>query len=351
MGLFKRKKIWWMNFTYQGRQIRKSTGTSDRQLADAILSKVKVKIVEGQYFDRLEEQERTFKEMMERYVQERAVEVSGHSSRRARYILAHLLPVFGTKTLAEVSVKDIAAYKGMRQQEEAKPATIVKEMALMKAAFNVAIREWEWCRDNPVCRVTFGRINNARVRYLDDVTFERVVQACPSWLQPIVVVARYTGMRRENLVTLQWQQVDLERKLITLDHTKNGDRLGVPLCDPVVKVLQEARRTRGKPFGQVFGPITGDAVGIAFRRACQRIEIADFRFHDLRHTFASSLVQRGVDLYRVQRLLGHRDGRMTQRYAHLAPDNLRDAVQVFNADYHKFSTQAAVGSQVMGRSA
>lgn len=356
MGLFKRNKVWWMSLTYQGQQVRRSTGTADRRLAEAVLAKVKVRMIEGQYFDRLEEQERTFGEMMARYVQERVIGNSLHGERRARAILAHLLPVFGTKTLAEVSPKAIVAYKVMRQQDGAKPATIVKELALMKAAFNVAIREWEWCRDNPVCRVTFGRVNNARVRYLDDVTFERVLQACPAWLQPIVLVARYTGMRRDNIVMLQWQQVDLERKLIVLDHTKNGDRLGMPLCDPVIKVLQEVWRTRPKPFGPVFTKpdgslISGNAVGMAFGRTCRQIGIADFRFHDLRHTFASSLVQRGVDLYRVQRLLGHRDGRMTQRYAHLAPENLRDAVQVFNADYHKFSTRAAVGSQGMGLSA
>jgi len=340
MGLFKRHHVWWMSFSYRGQQVRRSTGTTDKRLAEAILSKVRVQIIEGQYFDRLEEQNRTVGDMMERYLRERVAGGNRHSERRARCILTHLCQAFGHRTLAEVTAKEIAAYKAERHQQGVKPATIAKELGLMKAAYNVAIREWEWCRENPVSRVRLGRIHNARVRYLDDVTFERTVQACPTWLQPIVLVARYTGMRRENVVMLQWSQVDLDRKLIILEQTKNGDRLGVPLCDPVVTTLQRLRSTRPKPFGPVFTssegePLTGDAVGIAFGRACRRIGITDFRFHDLRHTFASSLVQRGVDLYRVQRLLGHRDGRMTQRYAHLAPENLHDAIRVSNDGYQK----------------
>ena len=95
MGLFKRNKVWWMTFVYQGRQIRRSTECTDRRLAEAVLGKIKVKLVEGRYFDRLEEQERTFEEMVERYVAERVVGASRHGERRARGVLAHLLPVFG----------------------------------------------------------------------------------------------------------------------------------------------------------------------------------------------------------------------------------------------------------------
>jgi integrase len=209
MGLFKRNKVWWMTFVYQGRQIRRSTECTDRRLAEAVLGKIKVKLVEGRYFDRLEEQERTFEEMVERYVAERVVGASRHGERRARGVLAHLLPVFGKKTLVQVTPKEIAAYKWKRQQAGAAPATIVKELALMKTAFNIAIREWEWCRDNPVCRVSMGKVNNARVRYCDDETLAKIYQACPTWLQPIVMLARYTGLRRENVVCLQWEQVDL----------------------------------------------------------------------------------------------------------------------------------------------
>ena len=138
MGLFKRNKVWWMTFVYQGRQIRRSTECTDRRLAEAVLGKIKVKLVEGRYFDRLEEQERTFEEMVERYVAERVVGASRHGERRARGVLAHLLPVFGKKTLVQVTPKEIAAYKWKRQQAGAAPATIVKELALMKTAFNIA---------------------------------------------------------------------------------------------------------------------------------------------------------------------------------------------------------------------
>jgi integrase len=262
----------------------------------------------------------------------------------------HILPVFGQTILAHVTAKDLSAYKWRRQQEGAALATIAKELALMKAAFNVAIREWEWCRDNPVRRVSVGRINNARVRYCDDETLARIYQACPGWLQPMVMLARYTGLRRENVVSLTWQQVDLARGVIVLEHTKNGDRLGIPICEPARRTLEELKPSRPHAGGPVFRqrngePVTGDMVTIAFRRACQAVGVTDFRFHDLRHTFASMLVQRGVDMYRVQRLLGHRDARMTQRYAHLAPENLRDAVRVFEGDYHKIITGSEETSQ------
>jgi integrase len=346
MGLVKRNKVWWMSFTYQGRQVRRSTGTSDRRLAEAVLGKVRTKIVEGQYFDKLEEHERTVGDMLTRYVEERITGGTCHGERRGSGIMGHLMPVFGTKTLAQVSPKDLVAYRVQRQREEAAPATIVRELAFLKAAYNVAIREWEWCRDNPVRRISMLRVNNARVRYLDDETFALVYQACPAWLQPLVLLARYTGLRRENIVSLTWQQVDLPREMILLERTKNGDRLGMPMCQPVVTMLTQIKNGRTKLGGPVFlqtngEPVTGDMVTIGFRRTCMKLGVVDFRFHDLRHTFASALVQRGVDLYRVQRLLGHRDGRMTQRYAHLAPENLREAVQVFGAG---FSTNLAQGT-------
>jgi integrase len=121
-----------------------------------------------------------------------------------------------------------------------------------------------------------GKVNNARVRYCDDETLAKIYQACPTWLQPIVMLARYTGLRRENVVCLQWEQVDLARGLIILEHTKNGDRLGIPLCDPALKTLETVRPSRPLASGPVFlqhtedrEPVTPDMVTTAFRRACE----------------------------------------------------------------------------------
>ena len=191
MGLFRRNKVWWMTFIHQGQQVRRSTGTTDRRLAEAILGKIRVKIVEGRFFDTLEAKDHTFNDMMDRYLKERSITKAPASRQRDEQCLAHLRDAFGPLTLAEITPKLLAAYKAKRR-ETAKPATVNKELGLVRHGFNVAIREWEWCRDNPVCRVSMGKVNNARVRYCDDETLATIYQACPTWLQPIVMLARYT---------------------------------------------------------------------------------------------------------------------------------------------------------------
>jgi integrase len=337
-----------MSLSHQGTQVRRSTGTSDRKLAEAILAKVRVSIIEGQYFDRREEKERTFAEMMDRYTKEISAQKTLGSHLRDKAALKHLLPYFGEKTLAQITPKLISAYKVKRREERVKASTVNKELGTIRHAFNVAIREWEWCRENPVFRIKLEQVHNERVRWLTEEEFENLLAYCPEWLKPVVLVARYTGLRRGNIVKLRWDQVDLFRKVILLDKTKNGDRLGIPICETLMDVFKSLGKVRHLQSNYVFAVandahVSGNAVGMAFKRACKKMEVEDFRFHDLRHTFASILVQRGVDLYRVQRLLGHRDGRMTQRYSHLSPENLREAVRVLDQGYHNSITVKVLG--------
>lgn len=349
MGLVKRNHVWWMNVMHQGRQVRRSTGTADKRLAEAILSKVKVQIAEGRFFEPRPEQEHRFQDMMERYCMERAGLKAPKSAARDRQALAHLLPMFGEKRLAEVTPSGLAAYKAQRRTEEAAPATINKELRLVRHAFNLARREWEWCQENPMHRVSMEPVRNEVDRWLTAQEEDRLLAAASPWLREIIRFALHTGMRQGEILNLQWQEVDFGRSTLIVMQSKNGTRRSLPLNTTVYDLLAVKQAATGAPRGPVFRTPRGQHLQVRFlvREFCDardRAGIPDFRFHDLRHTFATRLVQRGVDLYKVQRLLGHKTGTMTQRYAHHSPESLRHGVTVLDeARQARVSTNLAQG--------
>lgn len=154
-----------------------------------------------------------------------------------------------------------------------------------------------------------------------------------------MILARNTGLRLSSLVHLQWSQVNLRERLIVLDaeEMKNFQSLGVPLNGNAFQVLND--RFKDRRSTHVFcksngSPYSNWGVSRAFKKACIEAGFPDYRFHDLRHDFCSKLVQAGVDLYTVKELAGHKDITTTQRYAHLSPERLKNAVAVL--DYHSF---------------
>jgi integrase len=172
--------------------------------------------------------------------------------------------------------------------------------------------------------------HNRRLRYLSVEECQGLVQACLPHLKPIVVTALNTGMRKEEVLSLRWDKhVDLKHGFILLDTTKSGERREIPINDTLRQTLQALVRRVDSPY--VFTGANGKRfldVKRAFHSACQRADIKDFTFHDLRHTFASHLVMAGVDLPTVKELLGHKTLSMTLRYAHLAPSHKVKAVAV-----------------------
>lgn len=333
MGLFRRQKVWWMSFSYQGRQIRRSTGATDRRLADAVLAKVKVQIVEGRFFERAEEQTRTFGELMDRLETEHIPKLASQQSYKG--YVKRLRAFFGNRTLAEITPKLIAGYKSARYALKKAPATINRELATLKKAFNLAVREWEWCRENPVSRVSMEREHNKRDRWLTDEEEERLLKECPAWLREIVLFALHTGMRMGEILELTWRSVDLGRRTVTVFRSKNGERRTLPLNQTVLAMLKEKAKIRSLQTDLLFPSTARTRIDTCnldhtFRAAVERATIEGFRFHDLRHTFATRLVQGGADLYQVQRLLGHKSPMMTQRYAHHYPESLRSGVEILD---------------------
>ncbi|SLM48082.1 putative Integrase [Nitrospira japonica] len=355
MGLVKRGNVWWMSFTYEGRQIRRSTETSDKRLAEAILGKVKVEIVEGKYFDKPREEAKTFLQLMERYLRE-------HASRRMHYrryvnMVDNLKAFFGNPKLHHVTPKTIVAFKNKRYVDGVMPATINRELAVLKKAFNLACREWEWTRDNPVCRVSMEREQNTRDRWLTEAEEGRLLKTALPWLRELILFAAHTGMRRGEILALNWNGVDFVRRTVTVFRSKNGERRTIPINQTVQDILTKRYETRGdaSQTGEslVFGSeaqtcLDGSNLRRAFIAALKAAKIENLHFHDLRHTFATRLVQAGVDLYKVQRLLGHKSPSMTQRYAHHFPESLRDGVEILDRQrlISTISAQPAGGAMV-----
>jgi integrase len=345
MGLFKRGQTWWIRFTYKGKQIRKSTETADKKLAVRIYHKVLGEVAEGKWFEKLPGEEKTFREMMEKYMKEYSIPTKASSDRDKRSLL-HLSPFFGGYTITAVNSSLINRYKVVRKEEGAAPATINRELALMKHAFNLAIKEWEWAKENPVAKIAMEKEDNKRDRWLTQEEEERLLKVCPEWLKELVLFALNTGMRMGEILSLTWEGVDLSRKTVTIFKSKNKERRTIPINVTVFELLKTKGKVRSIKTSLVFfneNHCKRDESNIdkSFKIRIEKAGIKNFRFHDLRHTFATRIVQSGKDLYEVQMLLGHKTSTMTQRYAHHNPESLRDAVEILDKPRKESSTNLA----------
>lgn len=202
---------------------------------------------------------------------------------------------------------------GHKKTKPRTPATVRQYLAMLTAVYKVGVRELRWCEHNPVRDVTLPRPAGGRTRFLADAEREALLAACKAsesaLLYPFVLFALTTGARRGEIAGLRWANVDLQRRWAIFPRTKNGDARGVPLVPAVVAELEKLPRSDEHVF-----PVD---VSKAWHTAMGRAKLADFRFHDLRHSAASRLVQSGANLSEVAQLLGHKDIRMTQRYSHV----------------------------------
>jgi len=341
MGLKRRKDspYWWMSFTHQGRLYRRSTETADKKLAEKIYAKVLTLIAEGKWFEVDEAREHIFEEMAQKYLTEycKAHKAESTTKRDDRYIALHLMPFFGGLTLDKITPKLVSQYKTDRLRVN-KLGTVAIDLRILSKMFNLAVKEWEWCKENPVAKVSIGKLHNEVDRWLTYEEEKSLLTHLPTWLKEIVFFALNTGMRQNEILSLRWSDVDLFRKTVTVHKSKNYETRIIPLNEVVYGLLTQKAKSSSMT-GLVFpDPKTGQKIipeNIMWRiySAQEKAGIPHVRFHDLRHTFATRLIQSGKDLYKVAKLLGHRDIRTTQRYAHHYPESLRDGVGALDTFY------------------
>ena len=230
----------------------------------------------------------------------------------------------------------IAAYKATRRAEGAAAKTINHDLALLGHAFQLAVKEWEWVAENPVHKVSKENVRNLIERWLSAEEERRLLVASPVWLQEIILFAIHTGFRQSEILNLQWVQVDLFRRTITLLEQKNGGRDTLPVeCVKTLEALKARANVRSRTTEYVFSNGAGnrrDARDLlrVFNPVMKKADVRRFRFHDLRHTFATRLVQAGADIYTVQKLGRWKTISMVLRYAHHHSESLRAGIEMLD---------------------
>jgi integrase len=277
--------------------------------------------------------ETPFRDSLFRYGLEKQRENPEGYQASTRYNLQRLLDHFDGLNLSDFNLRIIQDYTDERLAS-VKEGTVHRELSVLRAILNKAHREERLAVVPP-----FPRVKNSkgRCRWLTVDEERRLLEAAAPHLRALIGIAIDTGGRRSELFKLNWRNVDLERGFLTFTDTKNGEDRSVRLTDRALRILASLNpKTEGAVFTYGGRPIKNVKTGFGLAR--KRAGLSDFRFHDLRHTFASRLVQRGIPIYEVMHLTGHKSVSMVQRYAHLAPDYQDKAIKALNSFGHNLGT-------------
>ena len=244
----------------------------------------------------------------------------------------HLLPVLGQRYMDEITRHDIARIHLERKAQGKAASTANRILIIASHIFNLALK-WKvpGVKENPTKDIAAYQENNKRERYLSVQEAKRLYEAvCESanpMLRYIVPMLVMTGCRRAEVIGACWKDIDMERRLWRVPLTKSGFARHVPLSDGALQILKTVPRNARSRY--VFAnPKTGEPFSSIYESwdtARKKAQLKDVRIHDLRHSFASLLVNEGRSLYEVQKILGHSQLKTTQRYAHLANATLVDA--------------------------
>ena len=314
--IFKKREEWWLDFRdAEGRRHREAVGPgASHSLAKQVLAKRLNEVAENRYFPARVAMARKFEEVSAKFWELHGAHLKSNTW---RYMMPKFNSTFGHMKMGDIRAANIQKLyneiAGRRTHSTAR-----RYLTLLRLIFNKAKAWDDYVGENPCAGVKMGREANNRVRYLTTLEIEKILGAANPRLWPVVAIALLTGMRRGEILNLTWENIDLANRRLYILQSKSGLPRELPISPKLALVLDGISP---KAHGLVV-----DLPVIMLRRlfsvALKGAGIASFRFHDLRHTFASHYVMAGGDLLTLSRLLGHTTTTMTLRYAHLAPDFL-----------------------------
>lgn len=320
MPLYRRphSKNWYVRFEIGGQEVRRSAGTDDKEAAEEFENHLR-----GLAWReiKLGEKRRTFDEAAIRWLDEREDKRALHSDESIiKWFREHLE---GT-LLTEIDGDEIARLRALKRKQ-ASQATVNRHMAWLRAMLRAARDQWGWIDKIP--KIQMYTLERPEPRWITPSEFERLAKKLPPYLEPLARFAVLTGLRRTALITLAWSQVDLKRKHVWIAalRSKSKKAIAVPLGADAVRVLKSLQGDHEDFVFTYEGgpcPAQNGYFWKQWRLAVKAAKIEPFRFHDLRHTWASWHIQNGTPPHILQELGGWSSYEMVKVYAHLNADHL-----------------------------
>ncbi|MGC8499842.1 MAG: tyrosine-type recombinase/integrase [Leptospirillia bacterium] len=314
--------VWYARFYVEGKEVREKA--DNKTQTKALYGKRKAAIREGKYFPKEKSVRTAFKDLASDYL----VYSSLHHKRQGDDIprVQTWLDAFGSSPAEDVKPSRVEEVMATLKADGMGPATIHRRLTVLKAIFNRAEKAGIIAK-NPIRNVSPPRYDNSLVRYLDKGQETRLFNALPVHLHPVVTVALYTGCRQGELLKLEWRDINFDQKMFLNRDTKAGNSRWTPINSLVQGVLVKLAEKDHEPTDKVFAVGHCKSLSRSFAVAVRKAGLAPFRFHDLRHTFASRLAMNGANDRTLQTLGGWKTPRMLLRYAHLGPSHLQEAVE------------------------
>lgn len=328
----KKGTIWYLDYAVDGRRVRKRVGRSKR-IAELALSDIQVK---------LERQElgfaasnKTLDDLIHHYLDYSKSHNTAWSHDRALRAIESFKDFLKTNDLKAITPVKVEAYKSWRRQSGAVASTVNRDLTVIKAMFNRAVH-LGLIQKNPVLQVKKFKEPKRQVQFFTQEEVRKILEAADGTFRNMVVLFLNTGLRRDELLHLAWEDIDLDRKILAVQakegwQPKDYEVRHIPLSAQALKALRELLGARGTGQRWVFQngrgePMPPIPVTHRFKALLRETGMEKGHLHMLRHTFASRLAMKGVDLYTISKLLGHSSIKTTEIYAHLAPDYLKSAV-------------------------
>lgn len=348
MGVFKRKnkdgtegETWYVDYyDPTGKRVIKAVGPVKKEAVD-YLGKIRASIREGRLFDVKKETRITFDEFLDDYIEKIREQKSFQKSNK--YFISILREKFGKKLLSEIDYKMLEDFRDERKKGTTQYGTLRAErtvdieMGIIRRILRKAVR-WQKLEKNPFDygEDLFFNKTNKREGHLKEVEVQRLIDACPRYLKPLVIAAIYTGLRKGDLLNLKWNNVDLEEGAIHLTEAKTGKARDIFLNSDMRTLLQDLPvRSEYVFVGRSGKPIRD--IKRAFETAIKRAGIkqdTDRRrkivFHSLRHSCVSLLTERGANTTMVKNFIGHSSEKMTSGYTHLSDEYARRTAEILN---------------------